>query len=129
MKNHDNNKKDVTKASSKRMGLNLSRSTSGKKARAPKWWGRMVENLPKIYIQAIRPKTWTPHLAQKWIKAVPSKCPFERQIWWGDRLLLYIPPLCPLNPLSSQLYEIRLEAQTYLANLQPRQSPSSQFID
>jgi hypothetical protein len=33
-------------------------------------------------------------------------------------LVLYVPPLCPLNPLSSQLYEIRLQAQTYLAQLQ-----------
>jgi hypothetical protein len=106
-----------------------SRSLSGKKARAPKWWGFFLELIPKFRVTWLGPKVWTPELAQKWIKAVPSKCPFERQIWWGDRLLLYIPPLCPLNPLSSQLYEIRLEAQTYLANLQPRQSPRSQFID
>lgn len=95
------------------------RSATGKRAHAPKWWGELLDNLPRLYIPALRPKQWTPELAKKWISSIPSKCPFERQFWWGDRLVLYIPPLCPLNPLSSQLYEIRLEAQTYLSSLSP----------
>jgi Mo-dependent nitrogenase C-terminus. len=61
------------------------------------------------------PTEWTPSLARKWVNSIPPKCPFERQLWWGDRLVLYIPPLCPLNPFSTQLYEIRIEAQTYLS--------------
>lgn len=101
------------------MGVKFLNSTSksGKRARAPRWWGRFAEALPKIYVPFLEPRTWTPTLAQKWIDAIPSKCPFERQVWWGERLVLYIPPLCPLNPLSSQLYSIRLKAQTYLADL------------
>lgn len=93
-------------------------SSNGKKARAPRWWGSFAEWLPKIYISGLRPKEWTPELAYKWIDSIPSKCPFERQIWYENTLLLYIPPLCPLNPLSTQLYEIRLEAQTYLSRLE-----------
>lgn len=108
------------------MALSFSRSASGRRARPPKWWGRVLDLVPKIYIPALRPKVWTPELAERWVKSIPSKCPFERQVWWGDTLLLYVPPLCPLNPLSSQLYDIRLEAQTYLARLQ---SDSSQFKD
>jgi squalene cyclase len=101
-------------------------SRSGRKARAPKAWGRTVELLPKIRLAFLGPKTWTPELARKWVGAIPAKCPFERQLWWGDTLVLYVPPLCALNPLSKQLYDIRLEAQTYLATLQ---SGRSQFKD
>jgi hypothetical protein len=100
------------------MQLSFSRSASGKKARAPKWWGKLLDSMPRIYVPFLKPRAWTPKLAGKWIGLVPSKCPFERQIWLGDTLVLYVPPLCSLNPLSSQLYEIRLEAQTYLAHLQ-----------
>lgn len=100
------------------MQLSFSRSASGKKARAPKWWGKILDSMPRIHVPLLKPRAWTPELARKWIDLVPSKCPFERQIWLGDTLVLYVPPLCSLNPLSSQLYEIRLEAQTYLAHLQ-----------
>ncbi len=108
------------------MALSFSRSASGRRARPPKWWGRALDLVPKIRISALRPKHWNAELAERWVRSVPSKCPFERQVWWGDRLLLYVPPLCPLNPLSSQLYEIRLEAQTYLADIR---SSDSQFKD
>lgn len=93
-------------------------STSGRKARPPKWWGRLVDNIPKVYLPWLTPKSWTEELAQKWIELIPSKCPFERQWWVGDRLVLFIPALCSLNPISTQLYSIRLEAQTYLSRLQ-----------
>lgn len=99
------------------MKFNFSRSASGTKARAPRWWGKATESLPKAHVPWLEPRTWTPELAQKWVDAIPSKCPFERQVWWGERLVLYIPPLCSLNPFSGQLYSIRLKAQTYLVGL------------
>ena len=89
-------------------------SKSGKRARAPRWWGTMTELLPKFSIPWLRPKTWTRELAEGWIDRIPSKCPFERQLWFHNRLVLYVPPLCGLNPVSRQLYEIRIEAQAYL---------------
>lgn len=95
-----------------------SMSSSGRKARPPRWWGELVERVPKLYFPWLRPKTWTLELAQKWMNTIPSKCPFERQWWVGDRLVLFIPALCSLNPLSTQLYSLRLEAQTYLARLE-----------
>jgi hypothetical protein len=66
------------------------------RARAPKWWGVFAESLPKIHLNWLEPDTWTPELAQAWVARIPAKCPFERQAWWGDCLVLYIPPLCPL---------------------------------
>ena len=93
-------------------------SSKGRRARAPRWWGELAERLPRIYVPFLSPKSWTPELARKWIERVPSKCPFERQFWWGETLVLYVPPLCPLNPLSTQFYSLRLEAQTYLARLE-----------
>jgi len=91
-------------------------SSSGRKARPPKWWGGLVEKIPQIYLPWLRPKVWTPELANKWVNTIPSKCPFERQWWVGDRLVLFIPALCSLNPFSTQLYSLRLEAQTYLVH-------------
>lgn len=103
--------------------LSFSRSPSGAKARAPKWWGRLLDGLPRLYLRALGPRSWTPQLAERWVRWVPSKCPFERQVWWGETLILYVPPLCPLNPFSHQLYEIRLEAQTYLSELRKGGDP------
>jgi hypothetical protein len=94
------------------------RSSSGSKARAPRWWGKFGEALPKFRAPFLQPKKWNKKLAYKWINAVPDKCPFERQLWVGETLVLYIPPLCPLNPFSKQLYEIKLEAKTYIYDLE-----------
>lgn len=99
------------------MRLSTRSSISGRRARPPAWWGRFVERLPRASLPFLEPKEWTRELAEKWVRSVPAKCPFERQLWWGERLVLYIPPLCPLNPLSTQLYSIRIKAQEYLASL------------
>lgn len=100
------------------MKISFKRSSSGRKARAPKWWAVFADSLPKFSLPFLRPKTWSKKLAYKWINAIPDKCPFERQIWIDDTLVLYIPPLCPLNPISKQLYEIKLEAKTYIFDLE-----------
>jgi len=92
-------------------------SDKSRRVKPPVWWGKAVEALPKFSLTFLEPKHWTPELAQKWIKAIPAKCPFEREVRIRGILILYIPPLCPLNPLSTQLYRIRLQAQEYLANL------------
>jgi len=84
------------------------------RTRPPRWWGIFTSSLPKFNLPFLEPKSWTPELAKRWVDAIPSKCPFERE--WRIRgvLVLYIPPLCPLNPFSTQLYRIRIEAQAYL---------------
>ena len=94
------------------------KSQSGRKARAPRWWGKFGESLPKFRVPFLKPKQWDKNLAYKWINSIPDKCPFERQLWIGEALVLYIPPLCPLNPFSKQLYEIKLEAKTYIYDLE-----------
>lgn len=83
--------------------------------RPPRWWGLFTESLPKWNLPWLEPREWTPELAKRWIRSIPAKCPFERAAYWRGRLVVYIPPLCPLNPFSTQLYRIRIEAQAYLA--------------
>ena len=80
----------------------------------------MVSSLPKFSWPSLRPRRWTPELALKWISLIPDKCPFERQLWVGNALVLYVPPLCPFNPFSEQLYAIKLEAKTFLYDLEKR---------
>lgn len=91
------------------------RSLTGKRARVPDWWNNLIELVPKVSFDFLEPKEWTKEKAMWWARAIPPKCPFERQIWINNTLVLYIPPLCPFNPLSSQLYSIRLQALTYLS--------------
>jgi hypothetical protein len=57
-----------------------------------------------------------PNLAHFICKIIPSHCPFEREIKWGDRTLLYIPPLCKLNPIYEQLVGLRFKSLMYLVD-------------
>jgi len=84
------------------------------RAKPPRWWGKFTSSLPKFSLPLLEPRAWTKELAQAWVDRIPPKCPFERAVWWRGRLVLYIPPLCPLNPFSTQIYEIRIKAQDYL---------------
>lgn len=49
-------------------------------------------------------------------QVIPARCPFERKIQLFNRTLLYIPPLCKLNPLYEQLVELRYKSLCYLAD-------------
>jgi hypothetical protein len=93
-----------------------------KRARPPAWWIKLVSSLPKFSLPLLEPKVWTQELAQAWVDWIPAKCPFERAVWWHDRLVLYIPPLCPINPFSTQLYTIRSKAQEFLYNFKDETS-------
>lgn len=97
-----------------------SRSSSGKKANSPAWWNNVVAKLPKFSLPFLRPKQWNKEIAEKWANSIPYKCPFERQLWFKETLILYIPPLCSLNPISKQLYSLSIEAKTYLYDLKKR---------
>lgn len=56
------------------------------------------------------------HIAHTLCKWIPSQCPFERQIKLFERNILYIPPLCKLNPFYEQVVLIRFKALSYLAD-------------
>ncbi|WP_315784072.1 Mo-dependent nitrogenase C-terminal domain-containing protein [Fischerella sp. JS2] len=56
------------------------------------------------------------HLARLLCIIIPASCPFEREIKLRSRTILYIPPLCKLNPFYEQLIELRFKALTYLAD-------------
>lgn len=49
-------------------------------------------------------------------KIIPARCPFERRIQFWQHTILYIPPLCKLNPFYEQLVGLRLKSLTYLVN-------------
>lgn len=90
-----------------------------RRVRPPAWWGQFTGKLPKFYLPGLTPRQWTSELARKWVDAIPAKCPFERAVWWRGVLVVYIPALCPLNPISTQLYRIRIEAQQFLLSGDP----------
>jgi Mo-dependent nitrogenase C-terminus len=54
-------------------------------------------------------------IARSLCKIIPASCPFEREIKLGNRRILYIPPLCKLNPFYEQLVMLRFRSLTYLA--------------
>jgi hypothetical protein len=88
------------------------------RTRPPAWWGKFTSKLPKFDLPGLTPRHWTPELARAWVERIPAKCPFEREVRFRGILLVYIPPLCPLNPFSTQLYAARIEAQEYLATME-----------
>jgi hypothetical protein len=49
-------------------------------------------------------------------KMIPVSCPFARDIKLFDHTLFHIPPLCKLNPLYEQVFNLRLKALSYLAH-------------
>lgn len=49
-------------------------------------------------------------------KLIPSHCPFERRFELLGHTLLYIPPLCKLNPVYEQLTSLRFKSLSYLAD-------------
>jgi Mo-dependent nitrogenase C-terminus len=49
-------------------------------------------------------------------KQIPSQCPFERRIQLKGRTILYIPPLCKLNPVYDEVVALRFRALCYLAD-------------
>lgn len=56
------------------------------------------------------------NMAHFFCRLIPAQCPFERTISCFGRTLLYIPPLCKLNPFYEQLVSLRFRALCYLAD-------------
>ncbi|HEY9596949.1 MAG TPA: Mo-dependent nitrogenase C-terminal domain-containing protein [Cyanophyceae cyanobacterium] len=57
-----------------------------------------------------------PKLARFLCQLIPAHCPFERTIKFFGHTLLYIPPLCKLNPFYNQLMALRFRALSFLAD-------------
>ncbi len=55
-------------------------------------------------------------LAHKLCQAIPSQCPFERDVQLFGKTLFHIPPLCKLNPLYEETVGLRFRAMCYLAD-------------
>ncbi|MDM9382106.1 Mo-dependent nitrogenase C-terminal domain-containing protein [Chlorogloeopsis sp. ULAP01] len=78
-------------------------------------------SIVNIFLQPIRQqlkslKIEDYRFARLLCKIIPASCPFEREIKLCKRTILYIPPLCKLNPFYEQLVELRFRALTYLAD-------------
>ena len=86
------------------------KSKSGRKARDPEWWGSFFQYYyPSVSFgfidKLVEEKSW----AADFIRGLPSKCPFERQLWLGDVLILHIPALCKFNPVFPQLMRLKVK--------------------
>lgn len=57
-----------------------------------------------------------PKLARFLCKIIPAQCPFERRIKFFSYTLLYIPPLCKLNPFYEQVVGLRFRSLCYLVD-------------
>ncbi|MBF2027482.1 MAG: Mo-dependent nitrogenase C-terminal domain-containing protein [Oscillatoriales cyanobacterium C42_A2020_001] len=55
-------------------------------------------------------------MAQTLASLIPAQCPFERTVKLFNRTILYIPPLCKLNPFYEELVGLRFRALCYLAD-------------
>ena len=58
----------------------------------------------------------SPKTARLICRLIPAQCPFERTIKLFGRTILYIPPLCKLNPLYEEFVALRFRALCYLAD-------------
>jgi hypothetical protein len=45
---------------------------------------------------------------------IPASCPFERRIKVRGRTLLYIPPLCHINPFFDNIIALRFRALIFI---------------
>lgn len=75
----------------------------------PKWWAKLMSHYPQISLPALD-SLYEYKWFKDFIKNLPQKCPFERQIWYNETLILFIPPLCHFNPLYTQLLTLKLKS-------------------
>jgi hypothetical protein len=93
------------------------KSSSGAVAREPKWWGSFFEYYyPDISLGIIEKLALNNTRVGEFIANLPSKCPFERQYWIGDRLIMYVPALCKFNPFFRQLMRLKVRLMVDSAN-------------
>lgn len=79
---------------------------------------------PAIQFRPLKPiREWLDELevsdrkmAQTIASVIPAQCPFERTVKLFNRTVLYIPPLCKLNPFYEELVGLRFRSLCYLAD-------------
>jgi hypothetical protein len=86
------------------------KSQSGKKAHSPAWWVALVGKIPQIKSKTLSKMYSDNNQFKDLIEKLPKKCPFERQIWFKDKLIMFVPALCHLNPFYTQLMELKLKS-------------------
>lgn len=71
-------------------------------------------NYIKVWIDNL--KINHPVVARLICQLIPAQCPFEREIYWFGKKILYIPPLCKLNPFYEEFVGLRFRGLCYLAD-------------
>uniref|UniRef100_A0A832H0G2 Mo-dependent nitrogenase n=1 Tax=Oscillatoriales cyanobacterium SpSt-402 TaxID=2282168 RepID=A0A832H0G2_9CYAN len=79
---------------------------------------------PTVHFNPLKPiRQWLDQIevsdrkmAQTLASVIPAQCPFERTVKLFNRTILYIPPLCKLNPFYEELVGLRFRALCYLAD-------------
>jgi len=75
--------------------------TETQKIREQKFYDLLSRFCPRFY----RP-LW---LVRLFSDILPGTCPFERTIFYKDRLILFVPQLCVLNPFYYAIMDFRLK--------------------
>ncbi len=57
-----------------------------------------------------------PAIAHRICAAIPTQCPFAREVKLFGHTIFKIPPLCKLNPLYDEIVALRFRALCYLAD-------------
>lgn len=86
------------------------KSETGRQAHEPQWWADFFEYFyPRVSLGIIDKLARENSTVKNFIRNLPSKCPFERQYWFKDTLVVYVPALCKFNPLFTQLMRLKAE--------------------
>ena len=83
------------------------------KYHTPNWWDNLLSFIPDIRPSFLTPIILRSNRLQISILNIPSQCPFERAIeailWGKSYLVMYVPPLCKLNPFFNYLMGLKWE--------------------
>lgn len=87
--------------------------------KVPKVWHKLVGLIPDIRLNFLNECIVNSRLLRKIVNKIPARCPFSRayeiefQEFGKRHLLLYIPPLCKLNPFYNWIIDLKVEVFDY----------------
>jgi hypothetical protein len=79
------------------------------RAHEPEWWRNLMSHYPQ-FSTSVLTHLYEYKWFRKFLRELSVKCPFERQIWFKNTLVVYIPALCKFNPFYTQLIHLKVKA-------------------